>query len=98
MDEMKIVRKTLSKLRRKHSKRIRLVELFGGVVDYSKRTPYKYSRRCKLLRRSPEIFAFQVAKKLERQGLLKVEFIGGWIWLISQLHDYVPWREFWNAL
>ena len=98
MNEMRLIRRIIGMLRKKHSKQIRLVDVFGGVVDNTKRSPYNYARKCRLLRCKPEVFAFKVAKKLERIGVLRIEFINGRNWLISQMENRVPWREFWNAL
>jgi len=98
VDEMRLIRKILSKLRRRHSKRIRIVDLFGGVNDNKKRSPYRYYKHLKRWSRHPEVIAFKVARKLERSGCLQIVYAEGRNWLVSKLDDNVPWREFWNAL
>ena len=92
--EIWIVRKILSKLRR--FDRVRIVDLFGGVTNYSDRSSYKYVDKCPLLRQSPEIAAFRIAKDLERRGILRVEYIDGRNVLVKTKWNKLSFSDFWR--
>jgi len=75
-----IMKLILRKLRR--HKKVRIVDLFGGVVSNSRRSKYRYSKYEPILHMSPEMYAFQLAKRLEAKGLVKVEYIDGRNWIV----------------
>ena len=99
MDRDWIVRKIMSKLQR--NGRCLIVDLFGGVEDVSTRSAYKYARFWDGQFVNPEIYAFRVAKELEKKGILQVEYINGRNWLVLNRKSENPlalWREFWKKL
>lgn len=65
IDEMRIIRKVLSKLRKKE--KMLLLDLLGGVADKSKRSSLRYAKDYLAI----ELFNF--AKSLEAQGLIEIE-------------------------
>ena len=80
-----VARKICSKLQRQ--KVVRIVDLFGGVTDYKTRSPYRYSTVSPILKHSPEVIAFAIAKQLERQGFLRVLYKDGRNWLVYTPQD-----------
>ena len=96
VDRMWIVRKILSKLQR--CERVHIVDLFGGVTDYSQRSSYKYVDKCPMLRRSPEIVAFRIAKELEKKKLLRVEYVDGRNVLVKMDWGKLRFSDFWREV